>query len=259
MREILFRGKKIDNDEWTYGFYFEHSIDGQKDSYIKYQTFDEGFVTNEVIADTVGQFTGLTDKNGKKIFEGDIVRYGKGIYEWNKKDWEFEVGIIDFKDGAFIINDIYSNDGYNELSCLYHEINYSGEYDSGTLLEVIGNIHDNPELLEGGRMINKDTYKRLTAHKLTSFYDWERENLKPEQSAEIYDRLADLEDKIENRTLVELGYHIRKSYRNHDDQRYKIILIDEVEIDKIGYDGLTKAEAEARLKELQEEYKWNQF
>lgn len=66
---------------------------------------------------------------------------------------------------------------------------------------------------------------------------------------------AKLEDKIENGTLIELGYHIRKSYRNHDDQRYKIILIDEVEIDKICYDGLTKAEAEARLKELQEEQK----
>lgn len=96
-------------------------------------------------------------------------------------------------------------------------------------------------------------YKRLTAHKLTSFYDWERKNLKPEQIAEMYDRLAELEDKIENGTLVELGYHIRKSYKNHDDQRYKIILIDEVEIDKIGYDGLTKEAAEARLKELQEE------
>lgn len=68
----------------------------------------------------------------------------------------------------------------------------------------------------------------------------------------IYNRLAELEDKIENGTLIELGYHIRKSYKNHDDQRYKIILIDEVEIDKIGYDGLTKEKAEARLKELQE-------
>ena len=71
----------------------------------------------------------------------------------------------------------------------------------------------------------------------------------------IYNRLAELEDKIENGTLVELGYHIRKSYKNHDDQRYKIILIDEVEIDKIGYDGLTKAKAEARLKELNNSYK----
>ena len=71
----------------------------------------------------------------------------------------------------------------------------------------------------------------------------------------IYNRLSELEDKIEAGTLVELGYHIRKSYKDHDDQRYKIILIHEVEIDKIGYDGLTKAEAEARLKELNNSYK----
>ena len=66
---------------------------------------------------------------------------------------------------------------------------------------------------------------------------------------EIYKRLQELETKIENGTLIELGYHIRKSYKNHDDQRYKIILIDEVE--KISYDHLTKAEAEKKLKELQ--------
>ena len=98
MREILFRGKKIDNDEWTYGFYFEHSIDGQKYSYIKYQTFDEGFVTNEVVADTVGQFTGLFDKNGKKIFEGDIVESPngtQGFIEWQNAECAFLVNIGD--------------------------------------------------------------------------------------------------------------------------------------------------------------------
>ena len=61
MRGILFKGKRVDNGEWTYGFYFEHSIDGQKQSYIKYQTFDEGFVTNEVDVNTVGQYTGIKD------------------------------------------------------------------------------------------------------------------------------------------------------------------------------------------------------
>lgn len=68
----------------------------------------------------------------------------------------------------------------------------------------------------------------------------------------VLEILADLEDKIEQGTLIELGYHIRKSYRNHDDQRYKITIVEENEIDKIGYDGLTREEAEKRLKELQE-------
>ena len=104
-------------------------------------------------------------------------------------------------------------------------------------------------------------YKRLTENEFDCSRCKDRKCTIPDAyccdrlRCEIYNRLADLEDKIENGTLVELGYHIRKSYRNHDDQRYKIILIDEVEIDKIGYDGLTKAEAEARLKELQEKQK----
>ena len=119
MRKILFRGKKIDNDEWTYGFYFEHSIDDQKYSYIKYQTFDEGFVTNEVVADTVGQFTGLCDKNGKKIFEGDIVespRGTQGFIEWQNAECAFLVNIGD--------------DWQTMDDCPY---------------EVVGNIYDNKE------------------------------------------------------------------------------------------------------------------
>lgn len=92
-------------------------------------------------------------------------------------------------------------------------------------------------------------YKRLTGQKWTDDIDLTKEY----GYSYIYKRLYELEDKIINGTLVELGYHIRKSYKNHEDQRYKIILIDEVEIDKIGYDGLTKEKAEAKLKELQEQ------
>lgn len=75
MRQILYRGKKIDNDVWTYGFYFERLINGEKHSYIK--TFDEGFVVDEVVPDTVGQYTGIRDDRCLRIFEGDIleVRY----------------------------------------------------------------------------------------------------------------------------------------------------------------------------------------
>ena len=97
-------------------------------------------------------------------------------------------------------------------------------------------------------MIDFENYERLTVKNIGKYTQ-----IKDSVSmTDCLKRLAELEELIENETLVELGYHIRKSYRNHDDQRYKIILIDEVEIDKIGYDGLTKAKAEARLKELQE-------
>lgn len=77
MRHILYRGKKIANDVWTYGFYFERLINGKKHSYIQYETSDEGFGVDEVAPDTVGQYTGIRDDECLQIFEGDIlaVRY----------------------------------------------------------------------------------------------------------------------------------------------------------------------------------------
>lgn len=133
MRQILFRGKKIDNGEWTYGFYFEHSIDGQKKSYIKYQTFDEGFVTNEVDVDTVGQYTGFRDDQGVKIFEGDIVN-------------------VHYDDGASYLTEVHA---YGNTLCVDVE---DEDYDFTTIdfaidrwredgceLRVISNIYDNKE------------------------------------------------------------------------------------------------------------------
>lgn len=119
IREIIFRGKRVDNGEWTYGFYFEHSIDGQKQSYIKYQTFDEGFVTNEVDVNTVGQYTGIKDDKDVKIFEGDIVESPngtQGFVEWQNAECAFLVNIGD--------------DWQTMDDCTY---------------EVIGNIYDNSE------------------------------------------------------------------------------------------------------------------
>ena len=101
-------------------------------------------------------------------------------------------------------------------------------------------------------------YKRLTAHKLTSFYDWERENLKPEQLAEmlaeIYDRLAELESKIESRTLIEFNKlefnkpFVVLDYISNGKEYYAIRIVEERDLAI----NLTKEEAEARLKELQE-------
>ena len=88
-------------------------------------------------------------------------------------------------------------------------------------------------------------YKRLTAHKLTSFYDWERENLKPEQLVEMYDRLADLEDKIENGTLVEFN----KPFYSNQFNAWCIFLR---EGDYITSLCLTKEQAEEYQKKSQE-------
>ena len=126
MREIIFRGKRLSNGEWVYGFIIKtfgtyYIIDKDDDKNIAYK----------IIPETVGQYTGLCDKNGKKIFEGDIVKTDK-FSEPNKQ----YIIKYDLQFGAFIGQDRYN---------LYF-VTFDG--DSGEF-EVIGNIHDNPELLEG--------------------------------------------------------------------------------------------------------------
>lgn len=127
MREILFRGKRRDNGEWIIGYYLV--VDGI--SYIlpeKY--FLNGIV--EVDPSTVGQCTGLVDKNGKKIFEGDICRYREVV------------------DGETLLDESGSVLLYHGSWTLLNKFGYiSVGQCSRDVLEVIGNIHDNPELLEG--------------------------------------------------------------------------------------------------------------
>lgn len=125
MREILFRGKRVDNGEWVYGDLDTMNYAPNPKSGAKLGISD-GYETFDVLAKTVGQYTGLTDKNEKRIFEGDILKYVghpiSGEVEWCK----------DY--ACFICNTANCWEYFNNLN--ENEI------------EVIGNVHDTPELLE---------------------------------------------------------------------------------------------------------------
>ena len=129
MRTIKFRAKNLDG-EWVYGFYVEEERQTLNGFEKKYFIVNDGY--DYVKPDTVGQFTGLYDKDGKEIYEGDIM-----VVCYNYSGLSFK-GIATYKIARFIIKQI-NGDGYTLFS------DYGKEQ-----LEVIGNIHDNPELLKGG-------------------------------------------------------------------------------------------------------------
>ena len=148
MREILFRGKRTDNGKWKCGDLLSpnefnaipHIV------YIAYlnEYGDIGEISTPVIPETVGQFTGLTDKNGVRIFEGDIVKCTDTI-----NDFEFNA-VVEFGNP----NGEY-NWGYQLKFISGEESNFDilcwvDMEETGAYIEIIGNIHDNPELLEGG-------------------------------------------------------------------------------------------------------------
>lgn len=129
MREILFRGKRVDNGDWIYGYYFKATHHwhnhGIHEDWIATDTVQNGGWCNvrgkyAVLAETAGQYTGLTDKNGTKIFEGDIVLWCgiKGIVVW---------------------------EGHK----FYVKSNLLWDFSDDDCIEVIGNIHDNRLLLKG--------------------------------------------------------------------------------------------------------------
>ncbi len=147
MRDILFRGKREDNGEWLYGYPLidmaECSLkakgkcvcphDGSSAEILFWNDAFHEYNSESVIPDTIGQYTGLTDKNGVKIFEGDVVHVHDTTLQCTKPYHEFD-GYVKFSLGMFRILD---KKGIGKFCW--------SDYD----VLVIGNIHDNPELLDG--------------------------------------------------------------------------------------------------------------
>ena len=137
MREILFRAKRIDNGEWVEGYIVKLGRESFSDPE-RYGICNKaiplggsGVCYNlkvyEIIPETMGQYTGLTDKNGKKIFEGDIL---EGLCGLNKVYFDTDSACFDWENISGQLKESFSIFAYD--------------------YEIICNIHDNPELLKGG-------------------------------------------------------------------------------------------------------------
>ena len=140
--EVIFRGKQTDNGEWIEGAYSPFHLNfGEREEkpHIIIISDDEDIdgLWCEVIPETVGQYTGLTDKNGKRIFEGDIVRYGTNTDRADNKEI-YEV-VFETRGGSR-----YFGIRISEIETWQFCFEVPAK-----LMEVIGNIHDNPELLGG--------------------------------------------------------------------------------------------------------------
>ena len=152
VREILFRGKDVNTGEWVYGNFVKDAVEQERglkcgvDGFIRnYDTEKEHVVMYEVERETVGEYTGLTDKRGDKIFEGDIISYqiDNDDCPFPNKDTKKRIGRVFFQDFRASFAVAEGRNGSDMLNQdLYKYVR------GGNRTKVIGNVFDNPELLK---------------------------------------------------------------------------------------------------------------
>lgn len=137
MRKIKFRGKDIKGN-WRYGdlITIEHFVANSKE---KYQIGDfESSLIYDIGKETIGQFTGLHDKNGKEIYEGDIVLIE--VFNYQEPEWSGEFEVIYSQDlASYIFDDLEDISNFKTINTIKDYYHYE--------IEVIGNIYENKELL----------------------------------------------------------------------------------------------------------------
>lgn len=146
MREIKFRGKRLDTDieEWLYGD-LTHGVEYTDEGIIP--AFRVGVRLNPVVPGTVGQFTGIRDVDGKEIYEGDILVFGNPDSEWDFDRCHFEIA---YDNPPYIVK--WHVEGFALICVVDNGVEGFDYTDEATLVnnnfKVIGNIHDNPELIK---------------------------------------------------------------------------------------------------------------
>ena len=155
IREVIFRGKRLHDNKWIYGNFVSdcegnpHIIEPrffcEDGHHLQYE--DNTDTPVFIIPETVGQFTGLTDKNGRKIFEGDILDVSSDVAYGGVAVHRLGYFVVEFHNGCFMksaLDDPQLSFFDNaKRKGLYHFI-------STDIHKIVGNIHDNPDILKGG-------------------------------------------------------------------------------------------------------------